>query len=208
MSSAPASLPASTTSEIWSEISDKTNTLVEAARLGNTSAFLDLWNNNLGIVEQAIGTVTRDPHDREDIRQDTFLRAYVGIRTFRAEARFSTWLYTIAKNTALNSVSRSFHKYENDTVDVLDRLEENEGRPDPIKQLCSNPIALTRLNRALSYLPREMMDVFALRYYNDYDYAAIATIVDCPEGTVRSRLFRAKDMLRKLIESSSPEPIN
>jgi len=175
---------------------------------GSATAFLELWNNNAGIIELAISSVTRNAHDRDDIRQDTFLRAYTGIHTFRAEARFSTWLYTIARNTALNSINRGFRKYENDTVDVQEQLEEAETPSDPIKQLWSNPVVLSQLSGALKSLPREMLDVFTLRYYNDYDYAAIAAIVNCPEGTVRSRLFRAKDILRQFVESSSSEQIN
>lgn len=136
----------------------------------------------------------------EDVAQDVFLSAYINLKTFDAnKAQFSTWLFTIAKNKAINHLRKkkiknffgfsneTFQKFEPEQV-VSGTLEEQQRRKE--------------LTQAMSSLSQEHRNVCVLYFYNDLTLEEIAEIEKCTIGTVKSRLFRAKQILKEQLKGS------
>lgn len=139
-----------------------------------------------------------DSHSSEDVVQETFLAAYRKLDLFdRRRSRFSTWLFTIGKNLALNALARRIPA-------VVDELPQHidMNTPDRIvggKEFCA------MLDRMLQRLPQNQRVVFVLAEFSELSYAEIAVIESINVGTVRSRLYKAKQTLRRLLEEGNPE---
>ena len=131
--------------------------------------------------------------------QDTFIRAYKAIGGFRGDAQFSTWLHRIAVNTAKNHLVSSNRKPPNDDIEVEDaeqfesglRLRDND---TPERELMRQQLEQTVL-RAVEDLPPELRDAITFREVEGMSYEEIAERMDCPIGTVRSRIFRAREAI-------------
>lgn len=133
--------------------------------------------------------------DAEDITQQAFVEAAHSYATFKGESELSTWLYGIAMNLVRNYLSRAPHRryvFEDDEV----LAETASHRPDPSQQLQQTQ-AVRALQAALDDLPREMRDVLLLVAYEELSYEDAALMMSIPVGTVRSRVSRARAMLRK-----------
>ncbi|RYF63210.1 MAG: sigma-70 family RNA polymerase sigma factor [Comamonadaceae bacterium] len=131
--------------------------------------------------------------------KDTFIRAYKAIGGFRGDAQFSTWLHRIAVNTAKNHLVSSNRKPPNDDIEVEDaeqfesglRLRDND---TPERELMRQQLEQTVL-RAVEDLPPELRDAITFREVEGMSYEEIAERMDCPIGTVRSRIFRAREAI-------------
>jgi RNA polymerase sigma-70 factor (ECF subfamily) len=135
-----------------------------------------------------------NPSDAEEIAQQAFVEAAKSLVSFRGESELSTWLYGIAMNLVRNHLSRSpQRKYEFDNEGVLDTLESAEADP---QQQVQNAQLLKKLQLELDGLPAEMRDVLLLVAVEDLSYEEAAILLSIPIGTVRSRLSRARGMLR------------
>lgn len=188
--------------------------LVERVNAGDTQAFGLLVMKYQRRVQRLIGRMVRDVDLVEDIAQETFIRAYRALHQFRGDAQFYTWLYRIAVNTAKKSL---LDLKRNPTVsDVLASNEEddetssrkNEPSTDetPESELAAKEIA-HMVNRALEELPTELRQAIVLREMEGLSYEDIALAMECPIGTVRSRIFRAREAIsarvRPLLERQS-----
>jgi len=153
-------------------------------------------------IQRLIGRMVRDVDLVEDISQETFVRAYRALHQFRGDAQFYTWLYRIAVNTAKKfllelkhdpTVSESFLASEDDDETSWRKNEQttNEG-PESI--LAAKEIAAV-VNAAMDDLPAELKQAVTLREIEGLSYEEIATVMDCPVGTVRSRIFRAREAI-------------
>lgn len=146
-----------------------------------------------------VNRYVKDPSEAQDVAQDTFIKAYRALGDFRGESAFYTWLYRIAINTAKNyllSRSRRHFDYE---IDVQD-AEQVENAPQlkdietPEHQLMNEQIVAV-IKSAIENLPEEMRIAITLREFEGMSYEEIAEAMDCPIGTVRSRIFRAREAI-------------
>lgn len=153
-------------------------------------------------IQRLIGRMVRDVDLVEDIAQETFIRAYRALHQFRGDAQFYTWLYRIAVNTAKKfllelkhdpTVSESF--LANDDEDETSR-KKNEPTSDegPESILAAKEIAAV-VNAAMDALPEDLRQAVALREIEGLSYEEIAVAMNCPVGTVRSRIFRAREAI-------------
>ena len=142
--------------------------------------------------------MVRDHGEVEDITQEAFIKAYRALANFRGDSAFYTWLYRIAVNTAKNYLVTQGRRAPTSTefdADEAENFEEADGLRDlntPESLLMSKQIAQT-VNTAIDGLPEELRTAITLREIDGLSYEEIAEIMDCPIGTVRSRIFRARE---------------
>ena len=150
-----------------------------------------------------IGRFIRDPAEVEDVAQEAFIKAYRALPKFRGDSAFYTWLYRIAINTAKNYMVARGRRPPATDVDVEDAefLENNAlltdiGTPEANQEKDD----LRRvINEAIEDLPEDLRTAFTLREFSGLSYEEITEIMGCPVGTVRSRIFRAREALDKKI---------
>lgn len=185
--------------------------LVQLAQSGDAKAFEWLVIKYQRRVERLIGRMVRDADLVQDIAQETFIRAYRGLAQFRGEAQFYTWLYRIAVNTAKKHlmelkrdplVTQTALQGEDEEETSAHELEPSVHSADaetPEAILASKEIALA-VNEVLDALPEELRQAIVLREIEGLSYEEIAVALSCPIGTVRSRIFRAREAISKRIK--------
>ena len=188
--------------------------LVERTVAGDQKAFELLVIKYQRRIQRLIGRMVRDVDLVEDIAQETFIRAYRALAQFRGEAQFYTWLYRIAVNTAKKAlmdlkrnptVSENAYKSDDDdeTSPVENELTSSE---TPEAVLASKEIAEI-INTAMEALPEELRQAITLREIEGLSYEEISEAMSCPIGTVRSRIFRAREAIsakvKPLLENQS-----
>ena len=189
--------------------------LVERTVAGDQRAFELLVIKYQRRIERLIGRMVRDTDLVQDIAQETFIRAYRALHQFRGEAQFYTWLYRIAVNTAkkaLMDLKRNPVIYEGalrgsdyeDETSYFGRELINEETPETV--LAASEIAQA-VNAAMQALPEDLRQAVTLREIEGLSYEEIATAMECPIGTVRSRIFRAREAIsarvRPLLENQA-----
>jgi len=182
--------------------------LVKRVQAGDKQAF-DLLV--LKYQQKVINLVSRfvsDHAECHDIAQDSFIKAYRAINNFRGDSQFYTWLYRIAANTAKNYLATRARKSPGYSVDIEDaeHFEGESGLKDftnPENLLLTEEIKKT-VFKAIEALPDDLKSAISLREIEGLSYEEIADVMDCPIGTVRSRIFRAREAidteLRPLLE--------
>lgn len=139
------------------------------------------------------------PDSAEDVTQEAFLAAWRALPEFRGDCRFSTWLYRLVSNAAIDCLRRE--KKHRDTGDV-DDLELPDGGPSPQEQ-AERSDTRDAVRRALDRLSPEHRQVLLLRFMQELDYGEIARALDISEGTVKSRINRAKSKLREVLAAGN-----
>ena len=196
--------------------SDTDLMLVERTVAGDQKAFELLVIKYQRRIERLIGRMVRDVDLVEDIAQETFIRAYRALAQFRGDAQFYTWLYRIAVNTAKKAlmdlkrdplVSESALRGGGDDDDETSAVEnELTSSETPETVLAAKEIAAA-VNSAMEALPEELRQAVTLREIEGLSYEEIAEVMNCPIGTVRSRIFRARDAIsakvRPMLENQS-----
>jgi RNA polymerase sigma-70 factor (ECF subfamily) len=175
--------------------------LVRRAQAGDRRAFDLLVLKYQQKVTNLIGRYIRDPVEVLDVAQDAFLKAYRALDGFRGDSAFYTWLYRIAVNTVKNHLVAQGRRppgddLEADVAEQMDlgaRLRENA---TPERHLLTDEIART-VQQALDALPEDLRTAIVLRELEGLSYEEIATAMECPIGTVRSRIFRAREAIDK-----------
>lgn len=182
--------------------------LVRRVQRGDSAAFDLLVRRYQHRIAALIGRYVADWSECQDIAQDTFVRAYRAINSFRGDSQFYTWLHRIAVNTAKNHLVAHGRRPPTDDIDVADaeqfdsavRLRDTD---TPERELMRQQMEQTVM-RAVEALPAELREAITLREVEGLSYEEIAARMDCPIGTVRSRIFRARDAidqdLRPLME--------
>ncbi len=177
--------------------------LVERTVAGDQKAFELLVVKYQRRIERLIGRMVRDVDLVEDIAQETFIRAYRALAQFRGEAQFYTWLYRIAVNTAKKAlgdlkrdplVSESALRGRDDDDETSSVENELTTSETPETVLAAKEIAAT-VNAAMEALPEELRQAVTLREIEGLSYEEIAEVMNCPIGTVRSRIFRAREAI-------------
>lgn len=148
---------------------------------------------------QLVNRYLKDPSEAQDVAQEAFIKAYRALGSFRGDSAFYTWLYRIAINTAKNylvSRSRRNSNYEVDIQDaeVFENAPQLQGMETPERLLLNQDIVET-IKSAIDLLPEEMRMAIMLREFEGLTYEEIAAAMDCPVGTVRSRIFRAREAI-------------
>ncbi|MBQ0929664.1 RNA polymerase sigma factor RpoE [Ideonella sp. 4Y16] len=198
------------------EQADADAALVDRVKRGDTRAFEMLVVKYQRRIERLIARMVRDTDLVEDIAQETFIRAYRALPQFRGESAFYTWLYRIAVNTA----KKTLLELKRDPIVTESALapvdeEETSGRqveptdmatPDAL--LASKEIAAT-VNAAIESLSEDLRQAITLREIEGLSYEEISEVMNCPIGTVRSRIFRAREAiaerLRPLLDTRDGE---
>ena len=199
-------------------IDDTDLLLVERAKRGDQKAFEMLVIKYQRRIQRLIARMVRDVDLVQDIAQETFIRAYRAMTQFRGDSAFYTWLYRIAVNTAKKAlvdlkrdplVTESARAGANDDDDETSRVErELTDGETPEALLASKQIAQA-VNAAMEALSNDLRQAITLREIEGLSYEEIAELMNCPIGTVRSRIFRAREAialrLRPLLGTSEGE---
>lgn len=186
-------------SESFNVSEDLDQGLVRRVQQGDKAAFDLLVIKYQHKIVHLVNRYVKDPSEAQDVAQDTFIKAYRALGDFRGESAFYTWLYRIAINTAKNyllSRSRRHSEYE---IDVQD-AEQVENAPqlkdmDTPENMLMNEQIVEVIRSAIEKLPEEMRIAITLREFEGMSYEEIAEAMDCPIGTVRSRIFRAREAI-------------
>lgn len=177
--------------------------LVERAVAGDQGAFELLVIKYQRRIQRLIGRMVRDVDLVEDISQETFIRAYRALHQFRGDAQFYTWLYRIAVNTAKKflldlkrdpTVSENAFKSDDDGDETSWSGNEPTTDETPESVLAAKEIAAA-VNAALEALPEDLRQALTLREIEGLSYEDISEAMNCPIGTVRSRIFRAREAI-------------
>lgn len=184
--------------------------LVQRAQSGDTRAFDMLVIKYQTRVRRLILRFVKDPGVAEELAQETFIKAYQALAQFRGEARFYTWLYRIAVNAAKKHVMTPKHQMVMRSLDLdegdaetfsgrADSMESLTDHNTPEAILASREIAQA-VQRVLKDLPEDLRQAVSLREMDGMSYEDIAQTMSCPIGTVRSRIFRAREAIAKAIQ--------
>ena len=179
--------------------------LVRRVQNGDKKAFDLLVLRYQHKIIQLISRYIKDSGEAQDIAQESFIKAYRALPRFRGDSAFYTWLYRIAINTAKNHLVARSRRPSDNEIDIQD-AEQFEGA-DRLKEhatpehlLLTDEIATT-ISLAIEELPEELRTAISLREFEGLSYEEIAQTMVCPVGTVRSRIFRAREAIDKKLKS-------
>jgi RNA polymerase sigma-70 factor (ECF subfamily) len=185
--------------------------LVTRAQGGDKQAFSLLVEKYQRKLARLLSRFIRDPAEVEDVTQEAFIKAYRALPAFRGDSAFYTWLYRIGINTAKNYLmamgrrAPTSTEIEAEDAEGFDEGEQLRDINTPESVLLSNEIAET-VNATIEQLPEELRTAIQMREIEGMSYEDIAKAMDCPIGTVRSRIFRAREaiaeQLRPLLGTS------
>ena len=181
--------------------------LVERAVAGDHKAFELLVIKYQRRIQRLIGRMVRDVDLVEDIAQETFIRAYRALHQFRGDAKFYTWLYRIAVNTAKKALMElkrnptvSENSFKSDDDDETSPLENELTSSETPESLLAGKEIAQMVNTAMEALPEELRQAITLREIEGLSYEEIAEAMNCPIGTVRSRIFRAREAISQKVK--------
>jgi len=173
--------------------------LVERVQQGDKHAFDLLVIKYQRRLARLLSQFIRDQAEVEDIAQETFIKAYRALPSFRGDSAFYTWLYRIGINTAKNflvsqgrKVSTTVNSFDNEDAENFEGADALREMNTPESELMGKQVAQT-VNQSLDSLPEELRTAIILREIEGLGYEEIANIMGCPIGTVRSRIFRARE---------------
>lgn len=178
--------------------------LVVRVQKGDKAAFDLLVKKYQHKIVSAIGRYIQDHSEVMDVAQETFIKAYRALPGFRGESAFYTWLYRISINTAKNYLSAQKRRPPERDIDSGEA--ENYSMGEPLREHSSPEKLLMReqlkaiVDKTMEKLPDELRTAIGLREFEGMSYEEIAQIMDCPVGTVRSRIFRARTAIDEAIQ--------
>ena len=186
--------------------------LVEKAQKGDKKAFGMLVEKYQRRLNRLLSRMVRDQSEIEDIVQDSFIKAYRAINNFRGDSAFYTWLYRIGINTAKNHLvklgkrPKAMNDVEIEDIEKFEDAQDLRNLETPESSMMSSQI-VTAVNQTIEALPDELKQAISLREMDGLSYEEIADLMNCPIGTVRSRIFRAREAiaekLKPLIETTN-----
>lgn len=178
--------------------------LVERVQQGDKRAFDILVQKYQHRVIKLIARFIRNSDDVQDVAQEAFIKAYRALKNFRGDSAFYTWMYRIAINTAKNHLVAASRRATDSAVDAQDAEQYESGDwlreyATPERELLAGEIKHVILN-TISDLPDDLKEAITLREMENLSYEEIADVMDCPIGTVRSRIFRAREAIDKQLK--------
>ena len=174
--------------------------LVERAQRGDKRAFELLVMKYQRKLGRLLSRMVRDPGEVEDVTQEAFIKAYRALPNFRGESAFYTWLYRIAINTAKNYLvalgrrAPTTTEFDNEDAESFDDADALRDTATPENELMGREVAAA-VNKAVDSLPEDLRTAITLREIEGLSYEEIAGVMNCPIGTVRSRIFRAREAI-------------
>lgn len=185
----------------WSRIiSMNESDLLKQLKNGNAEAFRFLVSAYRRMVAHIVGRIVVQPEDTEDVCQEVFLKVFRKIDKFRGESKFSTWIAAIACNTSLSYIKSRNRKGERYMEDM--ELAEKKWFAEDQFSKNENEELKTMLLRSVEKLPVQYRTVLTLFYLEEFSYKEIEQITGMPEGTVKSYLSRARNLLKQKIEGN------
>lgn len=186
---------------------DTDRELVKRAQQGDSSAFDRLFERHVHKIRMLARTFVDTAEDAEDVAQDTFIKAYNALPRFRNDSAFYTWIYRIATNTAKNFIAARSRRPQSSDLDPEDesRIGEAEASVEsenPIDTLYGEELEVV-VKDAFDELPLDLRTALTLRESSGLSYIDIADIMQCPVGTVRSRIFRAREHIDQRVKKYS-----
>jgi RNA polymerase sigma-70 factor (ECF subfamily) len=169
--------------------------LIEGALKGSDRAFRHLVERHHALAFAAVRSVMGDRDDVEDVVQEVFIKVFRALSTFRTDARFSTWLYRIARNEAISHVRR--RTMTGPDIEDTAIAAPDDARPDEMYRADAER---TEMGRYLAQLDDKYRSVLELRYLGERSYQEIGEVMDLPIGTVKSYIHRAKAELKAIIQ--------
>lgn len=178
--------------------------LVERVQRGDKTAFDALVRKYQHKIVKLVSRYVYEPAEAQDIAQETFIKAYRALPRFRGDSAFYTWIYRIAINTAKNYLVANSRRPVDQQLDLQDpeQYEMNARLKDvdtPESMLLTDEIQAT-VEGAIQELPEELRTAIVLRELEGMSYEEIAAAMDCPVGTVRSRIFRAREAISERLQ--------
>lgn len=178
--------------------------LVQRVQAGDKKSFDVLVLKYQHKVINLVMRYMHDPDTAQDVAQEAFIKAYRGLKNFRGESAFYTWLYRIAINTAKNHLVSQGRRAPTNDIDA-DEAEQFEGESalkeygTPENEMLRDEIQ-SMVSNAIDALPDDLRTAIVLRELEGMSYEEIAEAMDCPIGTVRSRIFRARESIDKVLQ--------
>ena len=173
---------------------DSDSLLVEKAKEGNEGAFNFLMNKYYPRVYASLFSFTKSKEDSEDLAQQTFVKVWQQIQSFRGDSAFFTWVYRIAINLAKNYVASSGYKKQR-VNSSIDQLEIDISSNENIESMLIHSQSLDDIKDFINTMPEALKTAFTLRESEGKSYEEISIITETPIGTVRSRIFRARESI-------------
>jgi RNA polymerase sigma-70 factor (ECF subfamily) len=172
--------------------------LVKQVQSGNKNAFNLLVVRHQNKVMNIVSRYVKNSGDVADVTQEAFIKAYRALPNFRGESAFYTWLYRIAVNSAKNYLTSQSRKPPASDVDAQEASDALRENASPEKTLLSQELQ-TKLFATIEQLPDDLRAAITLREIEGLSYEEIAAVMECPVGTVRSRIFRAREAIDKVV---------
>lgn len=178
--------------------------LVERVQRGDKSAYDLLVLKYQHKIGHLVSRYVHDSHESQDVTQEAFIKAYRGLKNFRGDSAFYTWLYRIAINTAKNHLVTMSRKISDTGIDAADAEQFDSGtalreNATPERVMATEEIARV-VQSSIQALPEDLRAAITLREFEGLSYEEIALAMDCPIGTVRSRIFRAREAIDNNLE--------
>ena len=173
---------------------DIDSVLIEKARNGNKGAFSILVNKYYPRVYATLFSFTKSKEDSEDLTQQTFIKVWQQLDSFRGDSAFFTWVYRIAINLAKNFVASSGYKKQKINTSI-EQAEIDISSFEDIESAVIHKQSLKEIKNFINTLPESLKTAFTLREVEGRSYEDISVITDTPIGTVRSRIFRARESI-------------
>jgi len=178
--------------------------LVQRVQRGDKKAFDLLVLKYQNKIVHLVSRYVHDSHESQDVTQEAFIKAYRGLKNFRGDSAFYTCLYRIAINTAKNHLVTMSRKISDTGVDAADAEQYDSGSAlreyaTPDREMITEQIAQVVQN-SINALPQDLRMAITLREFDGLSYEDIASAMDCPIGTVRSRIFRAREAIDSNLE--------
>jgi RNA polymerase sigma-70 factor (ECF subfamily) len=186
-------------------VKEEDEILIKEALAGNQKAFKLLLNKHREAIYHVILKIVHNQEEARDLVQETFMKAFGSLATYKSEYRFTTWLYRIAANNSIDYLRRK----KIDSLSLDQPLETKDGNVgieladwtyNPEMDLDSKQKVLS-INQAIDSLPQKYREVILYRHKQDKSYEQIAEILGIPVGTVKARIFRARELLKKKLKS-------
>ena len=190
---------------------DTDKELVRRVKKGDRAAFDLLFSRYQQKIQHLVARYVRDQEEVLDVTQEAFIKAFRALPKFRGDSQFYTWLYRIAINTAKNHLVARSRRPPAVDVDIADGEQMDGGDylrdvEDPASSLARDRLR-AEIDAAITALPEDLKSAVTLREFEGLSYEEIAAVMGCPVGTVRSRIFRAReaidDRIRPLLSGGS-----
>ena len=185
---------------------DSEQLLIQRAQNGDSEAFAALVTEHQHYVYNLALRLLKNEEEALDLAQETFVRAWTALPNFRGQSQFRTWLYRIVTNLCYNRLPNLRRSLNELGDDVIAELPETDLAFDNPAQGLESRELRSYLHQAIDHLDENYRLLISLRYQNELSYEEIATMLNLPLGTVKTGLFRAKEQLRRALETYQ-EPI-